>query len=189
MSKGKRYPRQYAQVIADAFVEAIEPHCKRVLIAGSLRRGLADVGDIEIVCEPKLSVTQQDLFSRSKDRKEVTLYKALKHIDWIDLRRTQHGKPQAEGDRYQALLDTCTGVPIDLFIVKPPASWGVIATLRTGSADFSADMMRAARRRGFRCEDGHLIHVRGSGEAVDTDEESDFFRVLNIAWVDPERRL
>jgi len=41
-----------ASFLAVKFSEAITPACKRVQIAGSIRRKCAEVGDIEIVAEP-----------------------------------------------------------------------------------------------------------------------------------------
>lgn len=44
-----------AKTIAEEIVSTIEPYCERVLIAGSIRRGKADVKDIEIVAVPTWS--------------------------------------------------------------------------------------------------------------------------------------
>jgi DNA polymerase/3'-5' exonuclease PolX len=188
MSSGKRYPLEYARVVAEGFAHEIAPLCKHVEIAGSIRRGLPEVGDVEVVCEPRLEVMQKDLFSSTRDVRGVALYNHLKRIDWISLRKGENGRPKAEGERYQALVDTCTGVPIDLFIVRPPAEWGFIMALRTGPAEFSASLMQAARRRGLRCEDGHLMRI-STGEVLSTRDERAFFAALNLAWVEPEDRV
>ena len=56
-------------------------------------------------------------------------------------------------------------LPVDLFIVHPPAEWGVIFALRTGPGDWNVRLVIAC------------------------PEEADFFRALGQAWVEPwERR-
>src|SRR5438270_8448835 len=44
-----------ARLHAEAICRLLEPACQRIEIAGSIRRMAALVGDIEIVCTPKLS--------------------------------------------------------------------------------------------------------------------------------------
>ena len=185
--KDRLYRLEYAKTIADGVVDYLSEYCSKIEIAGSIRRKKQLVGDIEIVCVPKREVIQRDMFSMHKDVLGMPLYDRVKHCDWIEPRRMNE-KPQALGERYQALRDVPTGVPIDLFIVLPPAQWGVIMTLRTGSADFSSTLMRKARARNHRCEDGRLIDLK-TGKVVITEEERDFFDVLNLAWIEPENRL
>ena len=43
-----------ARDIADQVIERLRPHCERVQIAGSIRRGKERVKDIEIVASPLL---------------------------------------------------------------------------------------------------------------------------------------
>ena len=61
MSEGPRIPRARALMLAQGLIETLRPHCERIEIAGSLRRGKPDVGDIELVCIPKAD-EMRDLF-------------------------------------------------------------------------------------------------------------------------------
>ena len=47
MSEKKRWPRSEALVVAEEIISRLTSCCKRIAIAGSLRRGKSDVGDIE----------------------------------------------------------------------------------------------------------------------------------------------
>jgi DNA polymerase/3'-5' exonuclease PolX len=92
------------------------------------------------------------------------------------------------GKRFQALFDPIVGIPIDVFFVLPPAQWGVIMTIRTGSADFNVTLMQTARRRNLRCEDGRLINTSSRGGIVNTPTEESFFEAIGVQWVSPEQR-
>jgi hypothetical protein len=52
MSAGYRFKRDDALPHAWALVQILRPTCAQIEIAGSLRRGKATVGDIEIVARP-----------------------------------------------------------------------------------------------------------------------------------------
>ncbi|MEO6539584.1 MAG: hypothetical protein ABIN74_01285, partial [Ferruginibacter sp.] len=63
---------QEAIQVSHVLLKMLEPHCDRIMIAGSLRRYKPLVKDIEIVCIPKgckmIYVTKEDLFGN----KEIT---------------------------------------------------------------------------------------------------------------------
>jgi len=54
MSDKQRYPASIARKVADEMATELAPRCERIEIAGSLRRGKADVGDIEILYVPRI---------------------------------------------------------------------------------------------------------------------------------------
>ena len=54
MSNKQRWPATTARKVADALAAELTPRCERIEIAGSLRRGKADVGDIEILYVPRI---------------------------------------------------------------------------------------------------------------------------------------
>lgn len=64
------------------------------------------------------------------------------------------------------------GVGVDLFIASRE-TWGCVATIRTGSADFTHWLV-TPRRQG--------------GRAFETREELDVFAALDVAWVEPAER-
>ena len=57
---------QQAREIAEGVKAKLAPHCERIEIAGSIRRGKPVVGDIEIVCVPH-QVQAMDLFGPCGD--------------------------------------------------------------------------------------------------------------------------
>jgi hypothetical protein len=82
---------------------------------------------------------------------------------------------------------------LDLFIVTPPAEWGVLATIRTGPAGFSHWIVTpqeagGALPPGFAIRDGAARSIEHNLEVVPTPEESDFLDLLGLGWIDPDKR-
>lgn len=191
MSTGVRVPLHDADWIAEGLVESLRPGCERVEVAGSIRRGAASVGDLEIVAIPKF-VTERGpglLFSEDVER-------SLLDVELEALLREGTLRP-AElprmGDRYKAFLHR-SGLQLDLFVVLPPATWGVILAIRTGPRAYSQRLVTEARRRGFHVADGMLHRgILGCSrfttcEQIPTPEESDLFEALGLPVVEPGLR-
>lgn len=128
------FARAQALAVAQHVVAAIEYACERVEVAGSLRRGRATVHDVEIVAQPRLA---RDLFGHVDERAPCELDQVLARLERegrIARRETAAG--QRWGPKWKAAIAVRTGVPIDLFCVRPPAQWGAILAIRTGPASF-----------------------------------------------------
>jgi DNA polymerase/3'-5' exonuclease PolX len=169
-----KMPYAQALEIAQGFVTSIRPFCERVEIAGSLRRQKAEIGDIEVVAIPRI-VMGLDLFGN-----EAAAQNLLE-----------------EGTRsFHLLLDgpfqkkiQFASIDVDLFITTPE-KFGVIYTIRTGSADFSKWLVTTRQKGGalpsnMRVHDGRIWMGR---HALVTPEEADFFKAINLSWIAPEQR-
>lgn len=198
------WPLEVARAHAAAVVEALWPACEKVLVAGSVRRGKPRVGDVEIVVQPRMEAAQVDLFGGAAKERSV--------LDEVLARLHLEGRVRAggkDGSRYKRLVLADAGIPLDLFIVRPPAMWGVIATIRTGPASYSKELVVQARRRGMRVVDGALVRgvcecgLRGGAcwvctrgadgdpadlVRVECDTERAFIEALGRTWVEPESR-
>jgi DNA polymerase/3'-5' exonuclease PolX len=166
-----RYPLEIAEQIAARHIERLSPFCERIEIAGSIRRRKAEVGDIEIVAQP---LTLLDMFGQQAGYQALALpYRAIKN-----------------GERYKqyALPE---GINLDLFIVLPPAQWGVIFALRTGGAKFSQQLV-THRPYGYLPPEyfvsGGAVHRAYTGEIVPTPEEEDFLSLCGVAHIPPHER-
>jgi DNA polymerase/3'-5' exonuclease PolX len=166
-----RYPLEIAEQIAARCIERLSPFCERIEIAGSIRRRKAEVGDIEIVAQP---LPMFGLFGDQIGFQSLCLpYRATKN-----------------GPRYKqyALPE---GINLDLFIVLPPAQWGVIFALRTGGEKFSQRLV-THRPYGYLppeyfVSDG-AVHRAYTGEIVPTPEEEDFLSLCGVAHIPPQER-
>jgi DNA polymerase/3'-5' exonuclease PolX len=170
-----KLPLPTAVTLAESILTALTPGCSRIAIAGSVRREKPEIGDIEIVCIPR--VTGHDLFG-------VPQY-SLETLN--DLIALQNWGGNPAGDHYRQYdLGPCA---LDLFITTPEC-WGVIFTLRTGDADFSRLAVTQRNKGGFLPSNLNVKHGRVwmHGTALETPEETDFLRILGFGEIEPKYR-
>jgi len=187
----ERFPREYALVHAQAMIEHMKPLCRRIEIAGSIRRGRDKVKDIEIVAQPITVAVGTNLFGESTGHEPADLAEAIKQYNAIEEHPIEYrpvGKDgqERDGRRFKALSVGKAKIPVDLFIVLPPATWGVIFLLRTGSADFNLRIIERAKDLGIRLNNGRLIDRNGS--QIPTLEEKDVFAALRVKYKEPKDR-
>ncbi len=178
MKLGKAY------AIANKLARALEKGCEKIQVAGSVRREKAEVSDIEIVDQPHLN-TDANLLGDSWVISD-SLTPVLEELGNLGAL----GEYVRGGDR-QKVYKLPEGIPLELYIVLPPAQWGVILTLRTGPQLFSKKLVTQRRYGGFmpawaRCKDGGIYDSEGN--LIEMPEEQDFFKFLNLPWLDPRDR-
>jgi DNA polymerase (family 10) len=148
---------------------------KRTEIAGSIRRGKEHVHDIEIVTE------EGDYFGG------VPAF--LSSIGVVRGPPNKAGAKAPWGPKYyKGILSRgrIAGTQLDLFVVTPPAQWGVVFLIRTGSAEFSQAVVTRLRRYGLRSEDGRIVDL--GNKTIPVDSEEDVFERVRLPYVPPEKR-
>lgn len=174
-----------ALAIAKKRIQDFVPYCERSEIAGSLRRGAANVGDIEIVIVP---IPSRDLFG--DPAQEVCSLDLAVHAM---LENGHLGMMLKNGPRYKQFA-LPQGIKLDLFIVRPPAQWGVIFTIRTGPANFSRWCVTQRNLGGAlpsHCRIRNGAVLCGSTEnstTISTPEEIDFLNFIGLGWLEPTSR-
>lgn len=152
--------------IAERVKDELAPHCDRIEIAGSLRRGKPFVGDIEIVAIPK--PYEVGLFE-SGIPIVVNRWPAVK--GQLPCKYTQRQLPD--------------GIKLDLFFAEP-GNWGLIFAIRTGSAEYSHNVLaKGWVKAGYKSEGGYLWTRGGK---VSIPEEIDLFNRIGLAYVEPQNR-
>lgn len=165
---------EQAREIAQRVKATLAPYCQRIEIAGSIRRGVAQVGDIEIVAIP--------------DQYEAGLFGDGDMERCPDFVRLVEQWPKVRGDaatgRYtQRMLPE--GIKLDLFTAMPN-NWGLIYAIRTGSAAYSHEVLACGWvRAGYKSMCGMLTY---NGVLVPVREEHDLFKLIGRSWVEPEKR-
>jgi len=172
-----------AESIAVRFAAHIADACESVRIAGSIRRRKPTVSDAEIVCIPKLAPADA-LFDNGEQRS--LLEPRLKAIVGDKFKYDQ--QTRRNGPRYKRFV--MNGLPIDLFIVMPPASPGLMLLIRTGPEDFSREMASTVDQggkmpRGFKVAGGQLWK---NGEPIPTPTERSYFEAIGVPYIEPEHR-
>jgi len=152
--------------IAERVRAELEPHCERIEIAGSIRRGKADVKDIELVC-----ITKPYDVGLFESGIATVVNRWPKVRGELPCKYTQRVLPE--------------GINLDLFFAVP-GNWGLIFAIRTGSADFSHKVLATGWvKRGYKSNEGWL-HKNGKDIAV--PEERDLFRIIGIDYIEPKNR-
>ena len=167
-----------AAQIAIQIHDELAPFCEKICIAGSVRRGKPEVHDIELVLKPKLNpaplIFQHD-------------YHLLDYLDhplgYLACARKLKG--QSKYQQWQL-----PEIKLELYIVTPPAQYGVILALRTGPAELSQLLVTQRRKGGYlpsyaRVQDGA---VWVDGEAVDMPDEVNFFEFCALPYLRPPER-
>jgi DNA polymerase/3'-5' exonuclease PolX len=185
-------PLAAAREVAGELRDLLAPACRRIEIAGSIRRERPMVSDIELVAIPRFEEadggdlwgTRTDVDALDRRLGElrddgVLAYRAVE-VHRAD-GRVEH--QTRIGRSYQALV--YREMPVDLFIVHPPAEWGVIFAIRTGPGDWNQRIVTDCQRYLRRVENGQVWR---SGQRIPCPEEADFFAAVGQPWVEPRER-
>ena len=187
MNTKNRYPLALAEVTGQTLVDLLAPACQRIEVAGSIRRGRQDVGDIELLCVPRFEV-RRDLFGQPVER--VSLLdrrcRELVRSGHLDYRPNKAGA-LTFGPMNKLMLHPGTGIPVDLFTATAE-NWGMFLFVRTGPAGFIRQAMGRFRALGMA---GHAYGgvTTARGEVVNCPAEEDVFNLLGWDWQPPEARL
>jgi len=182
---------QPAQRVATQIIQALHPHCIEIEVAGSIRRQMPDVKDVEIVYISKTSSQQMDLFGSH--------FQTLFHVDNVLATLINNGILIKDttvprwGPKYKRAIHCATGIVIELFRAEPN-NWGYILALRTGSEDFNKLMVTKRAHGG--ALPSHLTLKGGYvwdnqpliPTIIPTPTETIFFRLLRLPFIPPQER-
>lgn len=174
---GKRHLWWDARAVAGPIVDGLRarPQVRRAEAAGSLRRGLETVGDLDFIVAADVgdAAAITDWFCAQPDVKEVT----------------------ARGET-KASVRFASGLQADLRIV-PAEQFAFALHHFTGSKDHNVAMRQRALARGLSLSEWGLVPDAGEGTAKEKAErglslkaetEAELFAHLGLAFVPPELR-
>ena len=191
-------PLEFADQIAADVIAQLEPHCEpgRCVVAGSVRRRKPQVGDVEIVCVPRM-VSALQAFGDSQGLLMLDGFgkEALQRDPGFAAVVNQESWERVKGDdKYICRILHCSqgwlgdGMPfdvqLDIFCVSA-FSWGYQLAIRTGSAEFSQHLALAWVLAGFKGIDGNLTR---DSVPVPVPDEQTLFRLCGLDYVPPEGR-
>lgn len=183
---------------AERMVETFAPFCERIEIAGSLRRGVPRVADVELVALPK---RYRPIFG--EDPRTMPSSALASYLDRLvkEQRILYKYLPDPKlwrwGERYRRFkfLDK-DGNPlsfcVDLFMVLPPAQWGSLFVIRTGPEKFNKELMTLLLKSSWAQKDGALWKVdrdAATGRVLDyhysveTPTEAAYFETLGLPFM------
>jgi hypothetical protein len=190
-------------------------HEQGISIAGSLRRGVEkDYSEIDLVMIPDLTVLPfpRPEFGRPVPKVYPTkLDKLLGELQEAGRLYFEANGPRAT--RFNIHGEGFPEIKFDLYIVRPPATWGVQLLIRTGPEDFghwivtrrsgSAHSNKFGRVRGGALPDGYRVQAGAVWEGEEKEKESEllqktpigfdteesFLSWLGLDWLEPGDRV
>ena len=213
-----RRPLAEALRLAEDLADELAPYCDRIEVAGSIRRRVPLIGDLELVAIPRFgdAMMQTNLFGAPRQLGEAeNALKSYIDAEMVATGRVEPLKPNTRAHvpdptwsrkgtaRYWRLFLPRESMQLDFFLPDVD-TWGVIYMQRTGSPDFArAVVMRWAQvSGGGRSWKGRLHPPVRAGEApycvddqgkplgppLDTPTERSVFEAVGLRWVAPTAR-
>lgn len=165
----------YAKRCAARLVDWLKPHCERIEVAGSIRRGRPLCSDVDLLVIPKKTV-ERDIFGVPVRETNNT---------WREIDR------RASADKWKMLRAGAdivswvhAGVQVDVFFTEPQY-WGTMLLCKTGSKEHNIWLSNYAISLGGKWHPTHGLYIRGK-RVSDTEEA--IYEAIGVAFVPPERR-
>jgi DNA polymerase/3'-5' exonuclease PolX len=168
--------REASHIASDALY-LIGPYCQHKAVAGSVRRKkLEGIKDIEIVAIP---LPAHDLFGiEDWKNHQVRQFLAAQTVVAVAMNSAKQAK------------FTLRGAKVELYLVTPPAQWGVQLALRTGPKSYSRWLVTKRKHGG--AMPSYLRNHRGAlwngDDLIETPDEIDYFNALEIPHHWPHER-
>jgi DNA polymerase/3'-5' exonuclease PolX len=181
-----KFPRAAAIEVARELCQVLRPVTERLIVAGSLRRRRAEVGDVEILFIP-ITGSEPDGFF---DTRVVNL--ADRQLDQLlaggrlEPRLSKLGS-RTWGQENKLAVHKASGIPVDLFTTNA-LSWYNYLVCRTGSAENNVRIAAAAKAKGWQW------HPYGSGftdelkQARVVQSEREVFEYAGLPYLEPWER-
>ena len=209
-SDGKiRRPLSHVSPLAWELQAVLSQACRRIVVAGSIRRGAPEVSDIELVAIPKVETLETgavDLFKKPELVEYNMLWKAVDAFAPNYVRGDGAEKSRSLLWPLRRKGEFLGSVQVDIFTATPE-NWGLILAIRTGPAEFSRRLVTALARNNRPSHGGFVRNADGvrpervSGgipswsdsqkEAmakIDTREERDVFRLARLPMLPANER-
>lgn len=180
--------------------------CERIEVAGSIRRRVPQVKDIELVLIPKwetreIAAGQASMFGDNTERVNLTRRRILEMQDRGLISVIKPGTSDlvpwsvnADG-RYWRLYEHETRMRVDVFVCDD-RTWGLNLMIRTGSgvgpdgrpeSGFAPAMLSRWKVISGGRSEGAMLRDRHGG-IVETPDERGVFDAIRVRWVEPEMR-
>jgi DNA polymerase/3'-5' exonuclease PolX len=181
-----KWPRSAAVAVAKELCDRLAPYCTQLKVAGSLRRGKAEVGDVEIVFVPRMEERQADFFATAKEDLAAEEIERMLADGTLTKRPSKTGVIAWGGKNKLAIHRS--GVPVDLFATTPESFWNYLVC-RTGPSDLNVRIAGAARTRSHRWNPyGSGFTDLLTGEIKPVSSEEDVFAFVGIPYQPPTSR-
>lgn len=162
-SKTAKFLLNSAEAQAQAIVKKLAPYCKKIEIAGSIRRRRPRVNDIDIVLIPS------DIWNLNQEI--LSLCRPF--------------KPKISGSKIMRI--DVGRYPVDIYLADE-SSWATILLIRTGSTANNIRLCSRAKDLGWILHANGAGLFNQFGKRIAGDTEPSIFESLGIPYQSPEER-
>lgn len=181
-----KYRRAIALQVAGDLCRLLKALCERLIVAGSLRRGKQEVGDIEILYIPRCVEEPDGLFEKRTVSQVDALLTQLIAREQLTQRRTATDTI-TWGPKNKLAQHWPTGMPVDFFAADA-GNWFNYLVCRTGSAENNIRIASTARARGWKWHPYGAGFTDERGRPVPVTSEQDVFTLLDLPYLEPHQR-
>ena len=168
-----------AKFLAEKVCLVLQPLCDEIEVAGSVRRGKSEVGDVDIVALPKAVDLPGGLCGVVKVDPS-TVWKNL-----IPKALVKSGLKLEVSGKELHRFSFPSGLQVDVYRARPE-TWGVILLIRTGSKEHNVKLCTLARSKGLMLSASQGVIENHNIVACRTEEG--IFSALGMKFVEPKDR-
>lgn len=152
-----------AETISAEVIKRLNPYCKRIEVAGSIRRRKPFPKDIDIVLIPS------DPFN----------------LEGEILNLARPFAPKLSGEKLKRFI--FNGSQVDIYIADEQ-SWATLLLIRTGSTENNIRLCSIAKKKGWHLAASGEGLFNENGERVAGDSEESIYSALELPYQRPEER-
>lgn len=188
MSDKPKYANALGMIVAAEICAAMKPACKQLVVAGSLRRRKAMIGDVEILYVGQFETRQhpEDMFASVTVNLADEAIAALEKSGVLERRKNVNGS-ETYGPKNKLMRHVQSGIPVDLFSTTSE-NWFVSLVIRTGSKETNLKLTTGAQKL------GRTLNAYGAGVTLDDGRimpaasEEHVFKLCGVPFVEPRYR-
>lgn len=189
-----RFPNALGMRVAAELCAALKPASERLIVAGSLRRRKATVGDVEVLYIARTEVRRdpEDMFATKEFNLADEVIASLERRGVLERRRNSIGS-EMFGPKNKLMRHRASGVPVDLFAATTENWWNYLVC-RTGPAESNTRIAMAAQAMGWTWNPYRAGFSRGGPmtglehEERAMGSEAEVFAFVGLPWAAPEDR-
>lgn len=184
-----RFPRAAAITVTRELVALMRDRNQRLIVAGSLRRGKKDVGDIELLYIPMLVAGPRlDLFTPAVSVPAVDILLADLIARRVIEKRLNKEGSETWGPSNKLARHVASGIPIDFF-ASTTAHWYCDLVCRTGGSQNNIRISTAAQKKGWQYKPySPGFRNLASGEWIPIRSEREAFELVGLKYLEPWER-
>jgi DNA polymerase/3'-5' exonuclease PolX len=189
-----RFAHAAALAVAKELVEVMRPHCRRIIVAGSLRRRKPDVGDVEILFVPSARpepVVREDMFAEPEFLPATDAVIESMLARGVIVKRPNIIGGTSWGMKNKLAIHCATGIPVDLFATTDAAWWNYLVC-RTGGAESNVAVCLAAQRKGWKWnpyDEGFSERSGLARKVHPVTSEREVFELVGLEYREPWERF